>query len=147
MNPLVLANDDGIRPAGRPDACFYCRQSVGEPHGAECVAVRKRVEHRVHVTLPDGTKVKGLWQFNEPHFWDAHMSEFHKNGSTWCANNFLQARDGNDGATVTWDDGADPWPILFEADHEISKPCLCFSMSFRTEFVRVVDPTPRTRAA
>ena len=25
--PTVHEKDDGIRPAGRPDQCFYCKQS------------------------------------------------------------------------------------------------------------------------
>jgi hypothetical protein len=35
--PLVAPNDDGIRPAGPRDACFYCRQKVGQPHKPDCV--------------------------------------------------------------------------------------------------------------
>lgn len=41
--PLVTVNDDGIRPAGEPDECFYCNQKVGQPHDRDCVIIKKRV--------------------------------------------------------------------------------------------------------
>ncbi len=34
--PLVDKNDDGIRPAGKPDQCFYCQQKVGSEHKKDC---------------------------------------------------------------------------------------------------------------
>ena len=41
--PLVDPKDDGIRPAGKPDECFYCNSKVGKPHGHDCVCVKKKV--------------------------------------------------------------------------------------------------------
>lgn len=41
--PIVTAADPGIRPAGKPDACFYCHRKVGEQHAESCVIVVKRV--------------------------------------------------------------------------------------------------------
>jgi len=136
--PLVDPRDDGIRPAGRPDECFYCHRRVGYTHGRECVIVQKRVEMRVTAKLP-GSAVTGRWVFDEPHEWDEVMSEFHKNESSWCANNFLDecAKPG----AVEWDDGADPWAELEALVDDESGRCLCGVLSF--EFVRVVDPTPR----
>ena len=58
--PLVDPKDDGIRPAGRPDECFYCRQKVGEPHGQKCVIVNKLVEMRVTATFEDGSHSVGV---------------------------------------------------------------------------------------
>ena len=46
--PLVDKNDDGIRPAGRQDACFYCGQRVGLPPPTESGD-----------TLPEGDKNEG----------------------------------------------------------------------------------------
>ena len=37
--PLVLKDDDGIRPAGRPNQCFYCNQQVGKPHKQDCACL------------------------------------------------------------------------------------------------------------
>jgi len=94
---------------------------------------------RVIVTLPTGETPTGLWQYDEPYSWDAHMSEFHKNDSSWCASNFLSATD------VTWDPGS-------ESTMEKLKPldtdaCLCGQINgkdiIRFEFVRVVNDTPR----
>ena len=54
--PLVDPFDDGIRPAGAPDRCFYCQQKVGEPHARDCVIVKKVVRFRcavdVDLTVP-----------------------------------------------------------------------------------------------
>lgn len=44
--PTVDPEDDGIRPAGASDECFYCHQKVGEPHQRDCVIVTKRVRVR-----------------------------------------------------------------------------------------------------
>lgn len=54
--PLVDPFDDGIRLAGALDACFYCKQKVGEPHRRDCVIVTKLVRFRVtaevDITVP-----------------------------------------------------------------------------------------------
>lgn len=75
--PVVLPDDDGIRPAGKPDECFYCNQKVGTPHGPECVCVHKRV--RVRYTMEIEIEV--------PAFWDKQMVLSHRNESSWCADN------------------------------------------------------------
>ncbi|HET9375657.1 MAG TPA: hypothetical protein VFO40_11830 [Chthoniobacterales bacterium] len=59
--PLVAINDDGIRPAGEPDECFYCNHKVGQPHGRDCVTVTKRVLVRYVVEAA----------INVPHSWTA----------------------------------------------------------------------------
>ncbi len=134
--PLVDVYDDGIRPAGKPTACFYCHKGVGYPHARDCVVVTKRVELRVHAELPTGEEFTGLWQYDEVHAWDADEIEFHKNDSSWCAGNLLHEREGSE--TLTWE-GRDPTDILTSL--HASGNCLCNVLSF--EFVRVVDPTPR----
>lgn len=135
--PLVNPNDDGIRHAGRPDECLYCRSRIGQPHGAECVMVTKRIEMRVTATMPTGETVVGLWQLDEPFSWTRENSEFHKNESTWCANNML-----DDLGDVVWDAGAaDPSAWLKSQDE--SDECLCRALEFK--FVRIVDGTPRRK--
>ena len=135
--PLVADDDDGIRPAGAPDECFYCKNKVGQPHSLDCVVVTKRIEMRVRAQLLGGNIVTGLWQFEEPYAWDVGMSESHKNKSTWCAGNFLRERyTGN----VRWDTG-NPWPDLIAICS--ARGCLCSRVSF--EFVRIVDATPRRK--
>lgn len=78
--PLVRANDHGIRPAGPPDACFYCRAKVGESHQRDCVIVQKRVKMRAVIE----------YECYEPFSWDKEEIEFARNDGTWCADNLLE---------------------------------------------------------
>lgn len=78
--PLVKENDDGIRPAGEPDECFYCHSKVGEPHKFNCVTVCKNVKVRATIEY-----VKPV-----PVSWDKEMIEFHHNQGTYCANNIVK---------------------------------------------------------
>ena len=75
--PLVDPKDNGIRPAGKPDECFYCQSKVGEPHGRECVIVTKSVtlEYRILIDV------------EVPHFWNDDDINFHRNEGSWCAGN------------------------------------------------------------
>lgn len=69
--------DHGPRPAGPPDACFYCQQPLGALHAQDCVlrtqSVVVRVETEYVITVPA--------------HWDAAMVEFARNEGTWCADN------------------------------------------------------------
>jgi hypothetical protein len=76
--PLVDPFDDGIRPAGAPDACLYCWQKVGQPHRRDCVVVKKRVRFRLTVEL----------DLDVPHHWSA--DQIVKETSPW---EFLAADD------------------------------------------------------
>jgi hypothetical protein len=79
-NIKVLSNDHGIRPAGRPDECFYCHQKVGSPHKLNCVCLHKRVKARYTYEI----------EVDIPYWWDDEMFEFYRNESSWCASNSLQ---------------------------------------------------------
>jgi len=79
LNPIVLPNDDGIRPAGKPDECFYCSQKVGTSHLASCVALHKMVKVRYTFDL----------EIEVPHSWTTDNIEFQSNDSSWCADNAL----------------------------------------------------------
>lgn len=46
---LVLVNDDGIRPAGRQDECFYCNQKVGMPHSCDCVCLLHKARVKIEI--------------------------------------------------------------------------------------------------
>lgn len=139
--PLVDPKDDGIRPAGKPDSCFYCKQRVGTIHGDDCVIVQKLVEHRITIKRP-GRVFTGSWTFEEPYFWDEKFSVFHKNDSSWCAGNL---RDPKIRGEIVWEGAAteaDSQKIWDEIE-SWPKRCLCDEMS--SEFVRVVDPRPRRK--
>ena len=77
--PLVKENDTGIRPAGKPDECFYCGSKVGEPHKHGCVTVVKKV------------KLKATIEYEKevPADWDDEQIYYHYNLGTWCANNIV----------------------------------------------------------
>jgi hypothetical protein len=79
----VTANDDGIRPAGKPDECFYCRRKVGEKHKPTCAMVTVVNFYEVYL---DGLHV-GVWSTKDPASWDLRMQHFHKNEGSWCSNN------------------------------------------------------------
>lgn len=119
--PLVVPNDDGIRPAGRPDQCFYCNQSVGSPHARDCVCVTKVVELRVTV---DG--VEGTWVTTVPHAWDEEAIHYRYNDSTWCAGNLF-------GETIEG-------PLAQHLESLDGDLCLCDVTT--VALVRVVDDTP-----
>lgn len=89
--PLVLPNDDGIRPAGAPDECFYCRQKIGQPHGRECVAVHKKVKVLYTYEL----------EIEVPYFWTKENVESHRNESSWCASNGIEELNNHFGREDT----------------------------------------------
>ena len=78
--PIVLSNDNGIRPAGPPNACFYCKSIIGEHHKIDCVTVRKRIKVNLSIDL----------EINVPHFWNKGRIEFHYNEGTWCGDNVIE---------------------------------------------------------
>jgi hypothetical protein len=75
--PLVLEDDDGIRPAGKPDECFYCHAKVGEPHIETCVILNRRTKIKFTVQIVIDT----------PFSWSKEVIENYYNNSTWCHNN------------------------------------------------------------
>lgn len=75
--PLVTSDDHGIRPAGKPDECFYCNSKVGIEHGPICVVVTQRVKLRAIIEF----------EVEAPHYWTKKEIEFHRNEGTWCAGN------------------------------------------------------------
>lgn len=137
--PTVHERDDGIRPAGDSDQCFYCRMRVGQKHNADCVIVHKLIEMRVSVRIEKQDMWVGSWVFEAPHAWASTMSEFHKNASSWCANNFLLAKVATE---VTWEGNGDVAWAQIESLHSDDR-CLCDVLRFT--FVRVVDDTPRRK--
>ena len=73
----LVTPENGPRPAGRPDQCFYCGQPVGAEHKEDCVCRVKVVMVQVTMTIPRVV----------PASWDADAVDFHLNESSWCANN------------------------------------------------------------
>lgn len=77
---LVLPDDYGIRPAGAPDECFYCRRKVGAPHTTECVMIERKVRVRYSFEV----------ELNIPYHWSPMRFELHRNESSWCASNAIR---------------------------------------------------------
>lgn len=69
--------ENGPRPAGKPDECFYCAEPLGADHKPDCVCRLKVVMVEVTMTIPRLV----------PASWDAGMVDFHLNDSSWCADN------------------------------------------------------------
>ena len=78
-HPVVTKDDDGIRPAGKPDECFYCGAKIGQNHKLDCVTIARNVvvEYSFMLTV------------DVPQTWDKDAIESHRNEGTWCANNAL----------------------------------------------------------
>lgn len=127
--PVVLPNDNGIRPAGPPDECFYCQNKVGQAHGPRCVVVEKKVKYEVR--LAQGNTKVGTFERPDPHFWSPEDCESHKNLSSWCKSNALDHID--------W--CIDNPQLLFEAfKADSDSDCACGWLTF--VFDSVVDEGP-----
>lgn len=48
---IVQVDDDGIRPAGKPDECFYCKQKIGTQHKSDCVMLTQRGKVRLNLEV------------------------------------------------------------------------------------------------
>ena len=90
MNSLVLQDDDGIRPAGNPDECFYCHQKVGTPHKNDCVILNRKVKVRYTFEI----------EIEQPHSWDKQQIERHRNNGSWCADNAVSELDNYPGSCL-----------------------------------------------
>lgn len=125
--PLVHKRDGGIRPAGGPNECFYCRRKIGQPHESSCIMVTKRVLLRV-ATLNE--KITGSWELDTPHSFEPEVIERMRNEGSWCQNNIFSY-------DVVWDQRG----ALKKLEAMSEDGCLCGKLRFT--FVRVVDDTPR----
>lgn len=138
--PVVLAGEPALRGG---EVCFYCRRNIGQEHARDCVCVRKRVLLGFVAKMGERVLGEGTWEIDEPHAWDAHDIEFHKNESSWCLNNFLSAAEGGYGQVV-WK-GEPAWEELSKLAS--GEGCLCTKNGglgvLTFTFLRVVDPTPR----
>lgn len=78
---ILPVTDTGIRPAGRPDRCFYCQvpAEAGKPtdHKADCVCRGRTV----------AVELKTWLVVEVPAAWDEEQIRFHLNDSSHCAGN------------------------------------------------------------
>lgn len=69
----------GVRPAGKPNECFYCHAKVGEQHKEDC-NIRCRtvnVDFTIHTVM------------RVPESWSEDDINFKFNESSWCVSNFI----------------------------------------------------------
>lgn len=83
-DPLIpsdcpVTKENGPRPAGKPDECFYCHSKIGEQHKPECVCRRKTVRIRLSIEFDHDTVES----------WDREAIDFHLNESSYCLSNLM----------------------------------------------------------
>ena len=122
--PVFVWGGIGSRSCSARRECFYCHVAEGHPHESDCVCVLKLVEY---VVSAHG-KVVGTFQTYDPCSWTPHNCEFHKNESSWCTDNALDAIDWTD-------DSMDR-----EIDALEEEQCTCGLLEFR--LARVIDEGP-----
>lgn len=76
---MFIVTEKAMRPASDKRQCFYCQQRIGELHKPTCVLVCKKVRVRMIVE----------YEVEVPNCWDKDLVEFHRNDSSWCADNAI----------------------------------------------------------
>jgi hypothetical protein len=79
-NTKYIVSRDAMRPASLEEMCFYCHQPIGQEHKESCVLIKKKVKVRMTVE----------YIISVPNEWDKDQIEFHRNDSTWCADNAIK---------------------------------------------------------
>ena len=75
-----IVTEKAQRPADMNGCCFYCQQPIGQPHKPDCVLISKTVKVRAIIE----------YKISVPSDWDEHAIEFHRNESSWCADNMIR---------------------------------------------------------
>lgn len=133
--PDVLPDDDGIRPGGESDECFYCGRKVGQPHQHTCICVSSLTKWGVYLIPASGERRKvGTMEDYKPYGRELRQWEFHLNESSWCADN---AWDTDGSGMIKWTDGRVPQELLERGDDTC---CSCSLLEF--EFEGIVDIGP-----
>jgi hypothetical protein len=73
---ILPVEDDGVRPAGAPDQCFYCHSPKGQ-HKPDCVCLERTVIVEMSISY-----VRAV-----PKSWTVSDIEFLLNDSSSCADN------------------------------------------------------------
>ncbi|ENZ77978.1 MULTISPECIES: hypothetical protein [Ralstonia] len=80
MTSVFTVTEQAQRPARMDGTCFYCKQPIGSAHRSDCVLIVKSV--RVRLTVE--------YEVLVPADSTPEMVEFHRNRSSWCANNTIE---------------------------------------------------------
>jgi hypothetical protein len=82
----VIENDDGIRPAGPKNACFYCKSKIGQKHSYTCAVVIQEIEL---VAIFKRFDKAARFRVTVPFHWKEDDILHHFNESGWCAENII----------------------------------------------------------
>ena len=74
-----VTEENGPRPAGPPDECFYCHTPLGDQHKAECVCRKKTIMMQYTIEIP----------IVVPQYWGKENVEFFTNDSSSCGSNHV----------------------------------------------------------
>lgn len=72
--------ENGPRPAGRPDECFYCHEKIGANHKSDCVLATKLVKVVLKATML--VEVPQSFSNEDTRFWLTESSN--------CSSNQIQ---------------------------------------------------------
>lgn len=81
LSETDIVRPEDERPAKPNGTCFYCSQTIGQPHRSDCVIVSKTVVITATIKLV----------VSVPRNWNAENIDFKYNESSWCADNLLEA--------------------------------------------------------
>jgi hypothetical protein len=76
---VKVTAENGPRPAGKLDECFYCHQPIGAPHLGDCVCRERTVVVEVSVEI----------LMKVPAFWGSSDISFSLNEGSRCADNSI----------------------------------------------------------
>jgi len=75
-----IVTEKAQRPARMDGTCFYCSSKIGEAHKNDCILIQKTVKVRAVID----------YEIQVPADWGKYQIEFHRNESSWCADNALE---------------------------------------------------------
>lgn len=76
----TVTPENGPRPAGKPDECFYCNKKLGQEHTSDCVCRTRTVLLRYTFDVVEAF----------PATWTPEEIESSRNESTWCASSAIE---------------------------------------------------------
>ena len=75
--------EKSMRPVSEAKECFYCHKRLGSFHEDNCVLISKKVKIRMTIE----------YEVSVPNHWKKNDVEFHRNESSWCADNVIEELD------------------------------------------------------
>lgn len=115
-----IVTEKAMRPASTRRKCFYCHSDIGAVHDSTCVLVRRRV--RVRLAVPGYEPL--VYSIVVPASWTVKDIEFHRNESSWCANNAIRELKSID------PEFSESLYLKYARDRDPNADCLCSDANF-----------------